>query len=313
MGRTLGHLNLLLKPLHRVSERCLTIPPNEFLVVKDPTYFRVLFFLEGGLKADVASGESFTIEKGDVLTVGASMGLTYRGQKPDREVCSHVLKIDMHRSDAVTRSPASPLMENGFWELVGDAVGTVRHYPGQLRKFGSLDLLKQINIELDRGDDASPWRVSGLCLALITPLFESQTEGIEGKSSPRIHRGEAAVEHARQYIQEYAHHELNLGKIAWQVQLSGEHLGRLFQKHLGVTVLEYLKQVRLENVTRYLVSTDLPVVEICKKTGYSTPSLLCRHFKEKTGMTPLTYRMRSRKREEFSPSQLQTGSGLESR
>ncbi len=309
MGRILDQSKKLIEPLKSVTDHLTTIPPHESLWVDAETFYRVVYFLEGDLEVTSTGKEIVQIRKGDALLVGPSLDLTYTALNPEREAKIHILKVEIRapRKEQHSSAEASaPLKGEDFLKEVLPYMKGIRIIPGALNKFGSLELIKQIKIELNQWEKLSPWRMSGLCLALISPLFESPQAEKENSKPLPVHRGEAAVEHACQYIQQYAHHDLNLGGIAWQVQLSGEHLGRLFRKHRGVTVMAYVKQVRLEKIRLYLKTSNLPVVDIAKKTGYSTPSLLCRHFKESTGMTPMTYRMRAHKREEFQPSQFGT-------
>ncbi|WFB34982.1 helix-turn-helix transcriptional regulator [Kiritimatiellota bacterium B12222] len=311
MGRTLDQYKQLLDPLRRVTDHLTSIPANESMWVRAEPFYRVVYFLEGDLIGVSSDGERFEIRKGDALLVGPSLGLSYTGLVPEKEVKIHILKVEMRevRKEASPSQDmtAAPLKGDDFLQEVRSWMKGIRLLPEALNKFGSLELIKQIKIELEQGEKLSPWRISGLCIALISPLFESPHQEKESSKPLKPHRGEASVEHACQHIQQYAHHKLNLGAIAWQVQLSGEHLGRLFRKYRGITVMDYVKQVRMEKVKHLLETTSLPVVDIAKKTGYSTPSLLCRHFKEATDMTPLAYRLRAHKRENFFPSDFSAG------
>ncbi|MDF3130107.1 helix-turn-helix domain-containing protein [Kiritimatiellaeota bacterium B1221] len=306
MGRTLDQYKKLLDPLQRVAEHVTAIPQQKSLQVPAVSYFRVVYFLEGELEARYSNGERFEIRKGDALLVGASIQASYKALDPEREAKIHILKIEIKEIlDALplTEAEDTALAADDFLARISPWMNGVRHLPDALKKFGSLELIKQIKIELDQKEYLSPWRISGLCLALIAPLFDSRHLKEQEADSLQVHRGEAAVEHARQYMQQYCHQTLNLGEIAWQVQLSGEHLGRLFRKYRGITVMSYLKQLRIEKARHLLETTSLSVVDIARRTGYSTPSLLCRHFKDSTGMTPLSYRQRAHKRENFFPSQ----------
>ena len=46
---------------------------------------------------------------------------------------------------------------------------------------------------------------------------------------------------------------LTVSAIAWKVNLSAEHLERLFKRDLGCTVFKYLHKVRIENAKQYLL------------------------------------------------------------
>src|SRR5690606_20061929 len=113
-----------------------------------------------------------------------------------------------------------------------------------------------------------------------------------------------AVEHALQYLRENLHRQHTLSDIAWKMQLSGEHLERLFRRDLGCTVFECLREIRLEHAKSLLQSTEERVVEIARLSGYSSKCLFFRHFKSSTGQTPLVYRIQRQKLERYIPSRL---------
>ena len=73
------------------------------------------------------------------------------------------------------------------------------------------------------------------------------------------------------------------------------YLSRLFKKHLGFTMTDYLKNVRLKYAELYLQSTTLTLEEIAYQVGLSSTSYFNKIFKEKHGITPMKYRSHFRK------------------
>lgn len=67
---------------------------------------------------------------------------------------------------------------------------------------------------------------------------------------------------------------------------------RRFQQATGMTPLEYVHTVRLEEAKQMLESTDLPVETIAFEVGYQDASFFGRLFRRKVALTPAQYRKR---------------------
>jgi transcriptional regulator GlxA family with amidase domain len=69
---------------------------------------------------------------------------------------------------------------------------------------------------------------------------------------------------------------------------------RRFVSATGVTPIEYVQRLRVEDAKRRLERTDVAVEEICWQVGYEDPAFFRRVFKRVTGMAPGAYRKRFR-------------------
>jgi len=67
-------------------------------------------------------------------------------------------------------------------------------------------------------------------------------------------------------------------------------LKRRFKVATGVTLIDYLQNVRVEEAKRLLESGHMPVDDICVEVGYEDASFFRRLFKRRTGLTPSQYR-----------------------
>ena len=67
-------------------------------------------------------------------------------------------------------------------------------------------------------------------------------------------------------------------------------LKRRFKAATGVTLIEYLQNLRVEEAKRLLESGQMPVDEISVEVSYEDPSFFRRLFKRCTGLTPSQYR-----------------------
>jgi len=65
---------------------------------------------------------------------------------------------------------------------------------------------------------------------------------------------------------------------------------RRFKQATGMSPMEYVHTLRLEETKQILETTDLPVEAIANEVGYEDPSFFGRMFKRKVGLTPAQYR-----------------------
>ena len=54
--------------------------------------------------------------------------------------------------------------------------------------------------------------------------------------------------------------------------------------------MQYLNKIRIDKAKELLLDTDDKIVEISQSVGIENTNHFIRLFKEKTGVTPLTYR-----------------------
>lgn len=83
--------------------------------------------------------------------------------------------------------------------------------------------------------------------------------------------------------------------VAAMVRLSGlteRSFKRRFARATGMSPLEYVHTVRLEEAKQVLETTDLPVEAVAEEVGYGDASFFGRLFRRKVGLTPAQYRRR---------------------
>lgn len=93
---------------------------------------------------------------------------------------------------------------------------------------------------------------------------------------------------------EFANPSLSAGYLADQVGLTAVQLGKLFKKHCGKTIPEYITDYRLEKAVTWMKNSNLTVSEIAQRCGYQNESYFFRVFKEKYGITPRQYEKQHR-------------------
>ncbi len=118
---------------------------------------------------------------------------------------------------------------------------------------------------------------------LLTLMKQHKIALVSRKLSP-------CVTKAIHYIQKNLSVQLTTGKIAEHCQVCISTLNNHFKSELNMTVSEYIDNLVFSETTRLLRESDLSVMEISEKAGFSDQFYFSRRFKEKMGTSPLRYR-----------------------
>lgn len=109
------------------------------------------------------------------------------------------------------------------------------------------------------------------------------------------HTGLAAadlVARAIRYVTRHFVEQIAVSDIAEAVDRHHDHLMASFRRICGVTLWEYVTRLRLSEAQRLLTTTDLPILAICHRSGFSSTSRLYETFHRYHGQTPAAYRQR---------------------
>ena len=63
-----------------------------------------------------------------------------------------------------------------------------------------------------------------------------------------------------------------------------------FKKYTNISLNRYLMQLRMRIATTLLRDTELPILEICERTGLNDISYFSKAFKKEINYTPSEYR-----------------------
>ena len=85
-------------------------------------------------------------------------------------------------------------------------------------------------------------------------------------------------------------HNPRVNDIAASLGVSERRLSRAFQKVLGMSLFDYLRQERMEQAKRLLTQTALSILAISQEAGFTSAANFSTAFREHTGMTPSEYR-----------------------
>ena len=91
------------------------------------------------------------------------------------------------------------------------------------------------------------------------------------------------------YIDFHYTEELSLAYFARMFNLSKTYLSDLFRKETGVTLTDFIHQVRMRRAITLLNASTLPITAITTACGYNDINYFIRRFKKTYGLSPKQY------------------------
>lgn len=102
---------------------------------------------------------------------------------------------------------------------------------------------------------------------------------------------QARLQQVTEYINAHSAQNPSLMELAETVQMSPYYFSRLFKQSTGLTPHQYLIKHRIEQVKRFLKTTNLSIADIAAQVGFVDQSHLARHFKRQVGVPPSQFRI----------------------
>ena len=124
--------------------------------------------------------------------------------------------------------------------------------------------------------------------ALLKALLARLLRGSAEASSQSAKAVEKIIGHI------HAHYSEPMSNALFS-QLTGYHeyyLNRLFTKHTGSTIHQYILDVRIRHARTILLSSDLPLSVIAEQVGFNSNSYFSTYFRQVTGLSPAQFRQK---------------------
>lgn len=94
------------------------------------------------------------------------------------------------------------------------------------------------------------------------------------------------------YIDEHLNSDLTLASLAARHRVSPRHLNRIFSRHCGIPLGQYLIRQRLKLCAHQLLNTDKQIKEIASDCGFKHQGYFIRQFLKHFSFLPSEYRQR---------------------
>ncbi len=108
----------------------------------------------------------------------------------------------------------------------------------------------------------------------------------------RTDHGDAEIVAAQKWLGRHYSVASPVEQMIRRSRLAERTFKRRFVAATGLTPIDYVQRLRIEDAKRRLERTEAPIDEIAWRAGYEDPAFFRRLFKRTTGVTPGTYRRR---------------------
>lgn len=153
-----------------------------------------------------------------------------------------------------------------------------------------LEKLKKIFTDMhsvyDTRPDAYLLRFNSLLYDLLYTLVHHYSVRLTDNDITRRNRSINKVRDIMRYIEKHHAEKIVMEDIASHFGYNPDYLAKFFKKYLGLTVMQYLYEVRLNRIVRDLQETDLSIGDIFEKHGCTNYKYTMQLFRERYKCTP---------------------------
>lgn len=130
------------------------------------------------------------------------------------------------------------------------------------------------------------------------PELSAQASDFVGQAARAFHRSAYSgssqiIARAVSYVQESYKDRISLKNIAGSLHTSPSYLSMLFKQEMGVTITDYLNQIRIEKSRELLSESSMSLLDVSVQSGFEDQSYFSKVFKKMNGVTPKEYRKAS--------------------
>lgn len=91
------------------------------------------------------------------------------------------------------------------------------------------------------------------------------------------------------YMHDHLHSKITVEELAESVNLNPSYLSRLFKQETGVSISEYIQQLKIEAAQNMLMYSEFTPARIATILAFPDQSYFIRVFRKHTGVTPRKY------------------------
>ena len=152
-------------------------------------------------------------------------------------------------------------------------------------------LLYTLFSESIRQQDYCPHIMENLMRVIFCLMFRQKPDKIYFKiDSDEIQKQENMI----RYIQVH-YSNISMNDLVEEFHLSESSIRRILRKSLQISLVDFVREIRLQKACMLLKNTELQVNDIALNVGYQSDEYFYRLFRNAYGMSPLEYRKKNRR------------------
>ena len=233
--------------------------------------FNELFYIESGEVEYLINDKKFLVEEGTFVFIptGVPHGTNFSGGNEKRYVLN--FNDDLFGID-------KSMMNERFGNFV-------IHIPTKKKAIFEI-ILEKIKIEIDSGLYAEKLMQYNLISELLIRLM--RLEKTEYKEA--VNKTPEYISKIKQYISDNYDKPISLNYLSVSAFMNKTLLSRNFKKYVGITITEFINNVRIEKAEVMLIKTNESIHNIAFDCGFNNSSYFIKIFKKIKGTTPMNFR-----------------------
>lgn len=274
-----------IKPFIRYAQRLTVTKKSNFL--SQTAYDNRFFYCIGGSGSVKIDGQNYPLQKGTLM-------LWRSGIKYDI-FCENEMELvgfnfDYTQQNAHLSAPIPPA-RNDF-----DETAVLEHFSfGDTPCLNGVVYLNNMHLvekqavaifeEYRRRLSLFETKTSALFVSLLTDIVRESA-----LDSDNIRRSKSKVEEILIYISEHYSEEITNTALGEIFSYHPNYINHLVVQHTGMSLHKYLLSYRINRAIDLLQSTDLTVVMIAEKVGFTDYNHFLKYFKQVTGRNTKDFR-----------------------
>lgn len=178
-----------------------------------------------------------------------------------------------------------------------------------IKESGIGETMRRLAEEMETPGFASNVLVESFALGVMVQIARYFRATRERRELRRAVMARWQMRRIDQYLKELEGRAPALSDLATQCGVSRGHLNRVFKATTGMTLHDYVADIRIKRAKSYLIDTHLSLKEISFRLGFSQPSSFSLAFRNAVGETPRSYRQRYQNRKRSSGAALAIARG----
>jgi AraC-like DNA-binding protein len=279
-------------PAFPIDVRFMTIGPGHNVRKNRHDYFELAYLCRGAASLEIQD-RSLPLEEGDLAVVGSTLyhRFEYRSNPPVTLAVlffqPDLIRADVGPDNAEYLTPFL-LQDPNFPHVVAADTSI----PGQ-----TFELIERIRAELPASSPRARLAVKTY-LKMILILLVNQYACYAG-TVDTFRRQQRALDRLRplfEHLEKHFDKPTQVEDVALICGMSESHFMSFFKRATGQSFMAYLNHYRVERAQALLAMTDRSVSDISQEMGFCDQSYFGTVFRKMVGMTPASYRAKSRAR-----------------
>lgn len=200
-------------------------------------------------------------------------------QQGNTETVQQMLSKYLTSAVVIGRLSENPVRQMQYWAVCCITLGTRYAIQGGLEEMLAFNLSDQYIMQIDRLDSTEEiTRYLGAIVLELTDLVRKNAH----RNCP------SPVRKCLHYIDSHLHETISLTDLAGLTGLSEPYLSRLFKKHVGQTIKNYMMEKKLETA-KEMLQREYGQRDIAYDLGFCSQTYFITCFKKAYGITPHQY------------------------